>query len=39
MRKIGLAVLLVLCLMISSARAVQVYTHGEPPRCYTCMDF
>ena len=39
MRRIGLALSLVLCLMITDARAVQMYTHGEPPRCYTCMDF
>lgn len=39
MRRIGLALLLLLCLMVSGAQATQVYTHGEPPKYYTCMDF
>lgn len=41
MRRIGMVLLLVLCLMVSGARAAQEYTLGNPQRgiYYTCVDF
>ena len=41
MNRIGLALLLVLCLMIPGAQAAQEYTLGDPRRgdYYTCTDF
>ena len=41
MRRIGLALLLMLFLMIPGAQAVQEYTLGNPQRgiYYTCVDF
>ena len=41
MRRICLALLLMLCLMIPNAQATQEYTLGDPQSgdYYTCMDF
>ena len=41
MRRVGLALLLVLCLVISGAQASQEYALGDPQRgdYYTCVDF